>query len=853
MSMVEVVIKGIDHATKVFESVGSTAQKSMEQAEKSVRDVDNAIENVSSLDVDTKETEQAFENTENAVHEIDESIDNVTDLEVDTEATEEALGSVDDSVSSIEGAVDDIPDLDIETGSTESAMENASSSIHDVGGAIEETEEKGVSFGERMSGVFEKVSDKWLEITAVAGTTGLAMEGFARSQGEVNATFDRTSIATGISSDALRDLAVDMSDTTTNTDQQAEAFEMLVQRGIDTEEQFRDIIPHVSNLGTATGQDLQPALESADRMLKPFGQNLDDLGDNVDQMTRIMTQTDIPLGTLERNLGRVPDELAKLEFGLDDASAGIEVFRDRGYNGQEAVRNFRRAVADSEGDMDEFLDSIGLTNKEWEEYQKQVEPSVGLTEEIAQVNEDNMTVMEKLNENMSNLMVEYGGFAEILGLIAPLLLVLGPAIKGVTMATKLFNVVLAMNPIGLIITAIVALIAIIVLLWKNWDSVSEFLSESWQRIKDLAVELFGGLGEYFSEFWEWVSELFFETWEVISEFFVGIWDWIVEVFHESLESIGEFLATTWEWITETIQTVWNGIKDFFGAIWEGIVFLVTAYINQVKDNIEMVFTIISTIITTIWNTIKNVSTAVWNGIVAVVTGIINAFRNTIQTVFSTISNVISTVWNAVRNVSSSVWNGISSTISGIVNGIRNTVSSVFNGIRNTITGVWNGIKSATDRVWQGIVNSIKGAINGVIGAINGMLGALGNIRINTPKIPSWVPKFGGKSMSIGFPSLPKIPSLATGGVVSEPTLAMVGDAGRGNPEIVAPQKMIAQIVGEELKKILGDIRRNYSPTTYTKPQPLVLHVRLGRSEFVTFVEDITKEQDRNEHKLEKYR
>lgn len=753
MSMVEVVIKGIDHATKVFENVGSTAQKSMEQAEKSVRDVDNAIESVSSLDVDTKDTEQAFENTENAVNEIDESIDNVSDLEVGTEATEESLGNVDDSVSVIEDTVNDIPDLDIATGSTETAMENASSSVRDVGEAVEETEEKGVSFGERMSGVFEKVSDKWLEITAVAGTTGLAMEGFARSQGDINATFDRTAIATGMSADALRDLAVDMSDTTTNTDQQAEAFEMLVQRGIDTEEQFRDIIPHVSNLGTATGQDLQPALESADRMLKPFGQNLDDLGDNVDQMTRLMTQTDVPLGTLERNLGRVPDELSKLEFGLDDASAGIEVFRDRGYNGQEAVRNFRRAVADSEGDMDEFLDSIGLTNKEWEEYQKKVEPAVGLTEDIAQVNEDNMTVMEKLNENMSNLMVEYGGFAEILGLVAPLLMALGPAIKGVSVATKLFNGILAMNPIGIVVTAIVALIAIIALLWQHWDSISEFLAESWGRIKELAVELFGGLGEYFSEFWEWISELFFETWEIISE----------------------FLTEAWEWIAETIETVWNGIKDLFSAIWEIIVTLIVDYINQVKDNIEMVFTMISTIITTIWEGIKELSTSIWEGIVAVITGIIDVFVNTIQTVFNTISDVISSVWNTILNLSSSVWNGISSTISGIVDGISSTVSSVFNGIKETVESVWNGIKDATTSIWDGIVSAVKAPINLIIGLINGMINALNAISIELPKVPDWVPGLGGKGgQTIGF-NIPNVPQLATGGLVTGETLAVIGE------------------------------------------------------------------------------
>lgn len=43
----------------------------------------------------------------------------------------------------------------------------------------------------------------------------------------------------------------------------------------------------------------------------------------------------------------------------------------------------------------------------------------------------------------------------------------------------------------------------------------------------------------------------------------------------------------------------------------------------------------------------------------------------------------------------------------------------------------------------------------------------------------------------------KPPSLAEGGVVSSPTLALIGDAGAGNPEIVAPEAKLRQIFRQE--------------------------------------------------------
>lgn len=832
-NVVEIAIRGIDEATKVFNDVGNTAEQSMREAESSVRAVDQSIQDVSNLDVDT--------------------------------------------------------------GGTEQAMQGASESIEDVQGTLQETEKVGEGFGSKMKDVFTKVGDAWKEITIVAGTAGVGMEGFARKQGDVNATLERTSLATGVSSESLRELADGMTDYTFSSADAIDGMEMLVQKGFDTEEQFEEILPHVDNLSDATGKDFPDALESADKLLRPFGQDLDDLGDNTDQLTRIITQTDIPLGSLERNLGRVPDELKKLEFGLDDAAAGVEVFRDRGFEGKESVREFRRAVDESEGDMDVFLETIGLTADEWEEYQKSAEPTIGLTDEMSDINNEQMTIMEKMKSTISNLMVEYGEFADLASMLAPILISLGPILKGVTTAFKLFSVVLRANPIGLIITAITALIAIGAVLWKNWEEISEFLGNIWQWIKDIAVEHFGALGEYFQEAWEWmkeiifivwdsiveffqmiwekISDIFMETievitewlgeswefikeitmivWESIVEFFVTLWETIVEIFTETIETIKGWIQDSWEWIKDTTTDTWEAITQFFSDIWESIVSFIENGIEKAKEIIDTVTQTIEDIITGVWNAIKTVSQNVWNGIVSIVQNIINGFKNTIQNTFDGIRNIIDTVWSTIQSISSSIWSGISGTVTGIVDSVKGSISTSFEAIRGTIEDVWEGIKSTTKTVWDSMVGLVKAPINLIIEAINGMINGLNKIKISSPKIPSWVPKYGGKQFSIGF-NIPNVPSLATGGVVSEPTLAMVGDAGAGNPEIVAPQKMIAQIVGQELKNIIGNLFGNYQPINQT-PQPLKIYLRLGRSEFVTLVEDITREQKRDEKQMEEYR
>jgi phage-related minor tail protein len=98
--------------------------------------------------------------------------------------------------------------------------------------------------------------------------------------------------------------------------------------------------------------------------------------------------------------------------------------------------------------------------------------------------------------------------------------------------------------------------------------------------------------------------------------------------------------------------------------------------------------------------------------------------------------------------------------------------------RNIITGAFDAVKDAASAVAKAVsfafnaaLGGIKTEINAVIAMANLAIRALNSIHIN---IPSWIPGLGGKSFGI---DLPTIPMLADGGIVTKPTLAMIGEAG----------------------------------------------------------------------------
>ena len=66
----------------------------------------------------------------------------------------------------------------------------------------------------------------------------------------------------------------------------------------------------------------------------------------------------------------------------------------------------------------------------------------------------------------------------------------------------------------------------------------------------------------------------------------------------------------------------------------------------------------------------------------------------------------------------------------------------------------------------------KAPINLIIGGINALIKGINKVSF---KAPDWLPGVGGKK--IGF-NIPTIPKLAVGGVVRQPTQAIIGEAGR---------------------------------------------------------------------------
>jgi hypothetical protein len=137
---------------------------------------------------------------------------------------------------------------------------------------------------------------------------------------------------------------------------------------------------------------------------------------------------------------------------------------------------------------------------------------------------------------------------------------------------------------------------------------------------------------------------------------------------------------------------------------------------------------------------------------------------------------------------------------------RNIIDSIGRALKTAFTATVDAIKTGL----TAYVNVYKSLFNLVAKAWNATIGGFGF------EVPSWVPGLGGKGFKI-----PEIPELAQGGIVTAPTLAVVGEAG---PEAVIPLDRMGMMGNQVTINVNGgdpqsvvDALRRYMITNGTIP------------------------------------
>lgn len=143
-------------------------------------------------------------------------------------------------------------------------------------------------------------------------------------------------------------------------------------------------------------------------------------------------------------------------------------------------------------------------------------------------------------------------------------------------------------------------------------------------------------------------------------------------------------------------------------------------------------------------------------------------------------------WDKIKEKADELWQKILEFGAGLRECWNGIIEDVNINLVQPWNNFWDAVGGKVSAVWQGIKSAVKSGINSIINFINSGIGKLNNFHVNVPK---GVPGIGGKSFGL---KIPTIPTLATGGIATGPTLAEIGEG--GEPEAVVPLTKLSNML-----------------------------------------------------------
>lgn len=304
-------------------------------------------------------------------------------------------------------------------------------------------------------------------------------------------------------------------------------------------------------------------------------------------------------------------------------------------------------------------------------------------------------------ENLSNIfgeIINIGG--KVIDFIVKwkeVLIPLASAIAGIFVINKIIVLIGALktalagfsfNPIML---GIGAVIAIGVLLYRNWDLIKAKLAALWERIKAFGAK---------------IKDFFVKIWEKIKAFGKALWDIGKKMFmlftpFGLIIRVGKLIIENWDLIKAKFISVFISISSFLKDIWE-----------EIKNKFSKLGVYFYSKLQTIGNffvDLKDKVVATFNKLINKLKSIFEKIKSTFSSVFNYISNFLKDTWEGIKTKFSELGTYFYSKLQTIGNffiGLKDKAVDIFFKLIDKLKEVWETMKSTAASAFDFILDYV---------------------------------------------------------------------------------------------------------------------------------------------------
>lgn len=232
------------------------------------------------------------------------------------------------------------------------------------------------------------------------------------------------------------------------------------------------------------------------------------------------------------------------------------------------------------------------------------------------------------------------------------------------------------------------------------------------------------------------------------------------------------------------ELAWEGIKQLLSGVWDAIKELVGAALAGIRDLLSLAWDGIKKLTGKAWDALRKAVAKQIVRMVSRVQRIPGDVRKGLSKLPGVLKDRISDAFGTARDRASELLGRLVDEVGRVPGRILRKGGEFADAGKRLIGRFWDGMKNVGD---LGVTIG-KNLLNGVIDMINS-----GITRINTD-LPNKIVLKGLPDIDLPDNPIPKIPRLATGGVTSGPTLALIGDNPSG-VEYVIPKEVLDRLDG----------------------------------------------------------
>lgn len=305
--------------------------------------------------------------------------------------------------------------------------------------------------------------------------------------------------------------------------------------------------------------------------------------------------------------------------------------------------------------------------------------------------------------------------------------VMGTARKAVELyngAQKMMNVLMNLNPIGLIIAAVIALVAGFIYLWNTSEDFRNFWIGLWEGIKkavgaavDWIISAWEGMKEFFSNTWNGLVDgtknavnSVKEAWKGTKQWFADLWTGIKDTAMDMWDGVKQAFSDAVDGVVST----WQGVKQWFADLWKGIKSTVSSIVDSIKDAIMSRFGVLIYGIRNAFIHMKLFLSTLWENLGKIAGQMFEILKNIILAPVLFVTSMISGGWEEAKNNMIAVWNNILEAGTNIWSSIQAIFDSFLLNTKMAFLNVWTGIKAALAYVWTTISETAVNVFNGIV-------------------------------------------------------------------------------------------------------------------------------------------